>query len=189
MTIDKGYLTPYLPKSTRLILQQIEEKREKGLCFNCDRKYSQGHKCSEKKLFNIEGPSEEEEDESSEEDRESSEESHDSQPIISCHALLGFSAPQTLKVVGFLKKQKVIVLIDSSSTHNFINKKLATLLNCFIYPTLEFYVLIVDGGTISYSRKCHSFKLSMGDYQLDTPMYVISMGAADIVWKYNGLPN
>ncbi len=110
--------------------RQIEEKRAKGLCFNCDSKYSRGHKCSEKKLFYIEGPSEEEEDEPiSEEDRESNEESHDSQPIISYHAISSFSAPQTLKVVGFLKKQKVIVLIDSGSTHNFINKKLAALLN------------------------------------------------------------
>jgi hypothetical protein len=106
---------------------------------------------------------------------------HDSQPIISCHALSGFSAPQTFKVVGFLKKQKVKVLIDSGSTHNFINKKLATRLNCFIYPAPGFQVLIADGGTISCSGKCHSIKISMGDYQLDTPMYVISMGVADII--------
>ena len=103
------------------------------MCFNCDRKYSQGHKCSENKLFYIEGPSEEEKDESiSKDDRESSEESHDSQPIISCHAFSSFTTPQTLKVVGFLKKQKVTVLIDSGSTHNFINKKLAIHLN-FLY--------------------------------------------------------
>jgi hypothetical protein len=83
--------------------------------------------------------------------------------------------------VGFLKKQKVTVLINSGSTHNFINKKLATHLNCFVYLALEFQVLIVDGGTVSCSRKFHSIKLSMGYYQLDTPMYAISMGAADIV--------
>ena len=85
--------------------QQIEEKRAKGLCSNCDRKYSQGHICSEKKLFYIEDPSEEEEDGPIlEEDRELGVESHDSQPIISCHTLSSFSAPHTLKVVGFLKK-------------------------------------------------------------------------------------
>ena len=128
VTRDKGYSTPYLPQPTRLTPQQIEEKKEKGLCFNCDNKYSRGHKCSEKKLFYIEGLSEEEEDEPIlEEDRESGEESHDSQPIICCHALLGFIAPQTLKVVGFLKKQKVTMLIELGNTHNFINKKLATL--------------------------------------------------------------
>jgi hypothetical protein len=133
-------------------------------------------------LFYIEGPSEEEEEDPIHEcESEPNEESNDSQPLISCHALADFSAPQTLKVVGFLKKQKVTLLIDSSSTHNFINKRLATHINCFIYPTLEFQVLIVDGGTVSCSGKCHSIKVSMGDYQIDTPMYVISMGAADIV--------
>ena len=50
-----------LTKPTRLTPQQIEEKRAKGLCFNCDSKYSQGHQCSEKKLFYIEGPNGEEE--------------------------------------------------------------------------------------------------------------------------------
>jgi hypothetical protein len=41
------------PKMTRLTLQQIDERREKGLCFNCDTKYSKWHKCSEKKVFYI----------------------------------------------------------------------------------------------------------------------------------------
>ena len=48
VTRDEGYSTPYLPQPTRLTPQQIEEKRAKGLCFNCDRKYSRGHKCSER---------------------------------------------------------------------------------------------------------------------------------------------
>ena len=56
-------------------------------------------------MFYIEGPSEEEEDEPiSKEDRDLAKESQDSQLIISCHAFLGSNEPQTLKVVGFLKK-------------------------------------------------------------------------------------
>ena len=38
----------------------MDERRAKGLCFNCDSKYSKGHKCGEKKLFYID--CEEEED-------------------------------------------------------------------------------------------------------------------------------
>ena len=29
----------------RLTPQQLEERRAKGPCFNCDNKYSKGHKC------------------------------------------------------------------------------------------------------------------------------------------------
>jgi hypothetical protein len=39
------------PQPTRLTPQQLEERKAKGLCFNCDNKYSKGHKCGEKKLF------------------------------------------------------------------------------------------------------------------------------------------
>ena len=34
-----------------LTSQQLDETRANGLCFNCDSKYSKGHKCNEKKLF------------------------------------------------------------------------------------------------------------------------------------------
>jgi hypothetical protein len=42
-----------LTQPTRLTPQQMNKRREKGLCFNCENKYSKGHKCSEKKLFYI----------------------------------------------------------------------------------------------------------------------------------------
>ena len=53
---------PSLPQPTRVTPQQLEEKREKGLCYNCDRKCTKGHKCAEKKLFYIEYEEEEEKD-------------------------------------------------------------------------------------------------------------------------------
>jgi hypothetical protein len=56
-------------------------------------------------------------------------------PTISCHELARIITPQTLNIEGYIKKKKVIVLIDSSSTHNFIHCKLAKALNCFIYPS------------------------------------------------------
>jgi hypothetical protein len=50
------------PQHTRLTPQQLEERKEKGLCFNCDSKYSKGHKCGEKKLFYIDCKEEEEQE-------------------------------------------------------------------------------------------------------------------------------
>ena len=73
------------------------------------------------------------------------------------------------------------MFIDSSSTHNFINYKLAKDLNCFVFPAPEFQVMIVDGGTINYSSNCHNIKLNMGDYVLDSPMISIQMGGVDVV--------
>ena len=53
---SKTYRENNVPSSKppqRLTPQQLDERRAKGLCFNCDIKYSKGHKCGEKKLFNI----------------------------------------------------------------------------------------------------------------------------------------
>jgi hypothetical protein len=52
--------SPNLTQPTKLTPQQMDERRAKGLCFNCDSKYSKGHKCNERRLFYID--CEEEED-------------------------------------------------------------------------------------------------------------------------------
>ena len=51
------------PRPTRLTPQQLEERKAKGLCFNCESKYS---KCGEKKLFYIDCEEEEEEEQEQE---------------------------------------------------------------------------------------------------------------------------
>ena len=57
---DGSVYTPRLPQPTRLTPQQLEEKKAKGLCYSCDRKYTKGHMCAEKKLFYIDCEEEEE---------------------------------------------------------------------------------------------------------------------------------
>ena len=102
-------------------------------------------------------------------------------PTISCHALAGINTPQTLKIEGYIKKKMVTLLIDYGSTHNFIHYKLAKVLNCFVYTIPEFHVMIVNGGTINCSGKCHNINLAMGEYVLNSPMISIPMGGADVV--------
>jgi len=74
----------------------------------------------------------------------------------------------------------LIVLIDFRGTHNFTNYKLAKLLNCFVFPTPKFQVIIVDGGTINCPGKCHGININMGNYLLDSPMIAIQIGGVDV---------
>lgn len=61
---------------------ELQRRREQGLCYNCDEKYTFGHKC--KKLFFIEA-------EKGNEPKEHKEEKDDTQetPAIFLHALAG----------------------------------------------------------------------------------------------------
>eukprot|EP00253_Pinus_taeda_P005850 PITA_05850 len=100
---------------------------------------------------------------------------------ISCNALARIITPQTLKIEGHIKKKKVILLIGSGNTHNFIHCEIEKELNCFLYPTPECQVMVTNGGTINFSGKCHNIKLSMGEYVLNSRMISIPMGGVDVV--------
>jgi hypothetical protein len=117
-----NYRKHHIPSSnltqlTRLIPHQMDERRAKELCFNCDDKYSKGHKCGENKLFYIDCV--EEEDKELEPSRVIDLE--EITPMIYCHALASINTPKILNIQGYIKKKKVTMLINSGSTHNFIN--------------------------------------------------------------------
>ena len=118
------------PQPTRLTPKQLEVRRAKGLCFNCDRKYSKGHKCGEKKLFYIDCEEEEEDDQEPSQVIETKVTTPEEITLtISCHALPRIYTPQTLKFKGCIKNRKVTMLIDCGRTHNLIHFKLAKSLN------------------------------------------------------------
>ena len=95
--------------------------------------------------------------------------------------MAGITTSQTIKIEGQIKKKKVIVLIDLGSTHNFIHCKVGKELNWFLYLAPECQVMVANGGTINFSRKCHNIKLSMGEYVLTSQMLSIPVGGANVV--------
>jgi hypothetical protein len=98
-----------------------------------------------------------------------------------CHALFDISTPKTLKIQRYIKNKKVIVLMDSGSTHNFVSYKLEKYRNCFVYIAPTFQAMIAYGDTINHFGKFYNIKLNMGEYFLDSPMISIQMGGVDVV--------
>lgn len=99
---DGSVAAPTLPPPTRLTPQQLGEKGEKGLCYCCDRKYTKGQKCAEKKLIYIDGEEDQEkEQETSKKDdiyQEQFLEKQEMNLTISCNALTRINTSQTLKI-------------------------------------------------------------------------------------------
>ena len=73
------------------------------------------------------------------------------------------------------------MLIDSGSIHNFIHCKVADELNCFLYLAPECQVMVANGGTINFSRKCNNIKLTVGEYVMISLILSIPMGGVDFV--------
>jgi hypothetical protein len=167
----------------------MDECQLKGLCYNCDEKYFPGHKCKEQNLFMAISKDIQEEDDDTPPVPESPEISDiippsdppEVEPIISLNAVTGFSAPQTLKLIGYIKKRKVIILVDSGSTHNFIHRRISQETHCYIHAINNFQIMIANGGSMKCEGRCENVHLQIGDYHLKSHMFAIDMGGCDTV--------
>jgi hypothetical protein len=182
--------TPSTPlKIQKLTKAEIAECQLKGLCYNCDDKYFPGHKCKEQKLFMAIFEDISEEDIKTPLVFESSETPNITPPsdppkvelVISLNALTDFSAPQALKLIGYIKHRKVIILVDSGSTYNLIHCCIAQETHCYIHAVNNFQIMIANGGSMKCGGHWKNVRLQIGDYHLKSHMFVIDMGGCDIV--------
>ncbi|GKE95612.1 hypothetical protein Tco_1580467 [Tanacetum coccineum] len=111
----------------RLTQKELEETRAKNQCFYCDQKYTPGHTCIGQ-LYLLEVIEDNDELDSKEEfligareNRGKYEQVLEELPHISLHALNGVHNYQTMRVVGFVGKFIIHIVIDTGSTHNFVN--------------------------------------------------------------------
>jgi hypothetical protein len=70
------------------------------------------------------------------------------QPEISLHALSGWTTYKTMQVLAKIRPYKMVVLIDSGSTYNFISEKEVNMLQLPIVPTDSFNVRVANGGPL-----------------------------------------
>jgi hypothetical protein len=182
--------TPSAPlKIQKLTRDEMVERQLKGLCYNCADKYFLGHKCKEQNIFMAISKDISEEDVETPLVPKSPEitditppsDPPEVEPIISLNALTGFSTPQTLKLIGYIKNQKVIILVDSGSTHNFIHHRIAQETHCYIHAVNNFQIMIANGGSMKCGGHCENVHLQIGDYHLKSHMFAIDMGGCDIV--------
>jgi hypothetical protein len=182
--------TPFAPlKIQKLTRAEMVECQLKGLCYNCDDKYFPGHKCKEQNIFMAISEDISEEDVETPIVSESPEitditpplDPPEVEPVISLNALTGFSSPQTLKLIGYIKHRKVIILVDSGSTHNFIHRRIAQETHCYIHAINNFQIMIANGGSMKCGGCCENVCLQIGDYHLKSHMFAIDMGGCDIV--------
>jgi hypothetical protein len=167
----------------------MDECQLKGPCYNCDDKYFSGHKCKEQNPFMAISEEISEEDAETPLVSESPEitditppsDPLEVEPIISLNDLTIFSAPETLKLISYIKHRKVIILVDSGSTHNFIHCCIAQETHCYIHAVNNFQIMIANGGSMKCGGCCENVRLQIGDYHLKSHMFAIDMGGCDIV--------
>ncbi|XP_052181984.1 uncharacterized protein LOC127794776 [Diospyros lotus] len=143
------------PGVRRLSWVEMQKWCKQGLCFNCNKKFTLGHKCKVAQAFLIECEHPQEWDgEEAEPDMpldwpaEGTEVDIEEQPEVSLHALVGSSGPQTLRIIAWLRNKEVSLLIDNGSTHNFISTRIAQRLQIPITRIDSFHMRVSNGVDI-----------------------------------------
>ncbi|KAG8381885.1 hypothetical protein BUALT_Bualt05G0019300 [Buddleja alternifolia] len=126
------YTKPTSGQHRRLSPQEVDEKRSKGLCFWCDEKFTREHVCKNRRqLYLLEIPREEvlEVSGSAEDAHEGEEDTNEDkewgESHVPMHAITGIHDFKTMRVTGVMKEKPIHILIDTGSTHNFMDLEAA----------------------------------------------------------------
>ncbi|XP_076952176.1 uncharacterized protein LOC143625820 [Bidens hawaiensis] len=167
---------PSKPRTTftrNLTPKEIADKRAKGECFGCTEKFSPTHKCKNKQFFSIEICEEETEEEVV------SYETLD--PQISLNAIMGVSSYSTMRVTGSVGTKTLHILIDSGSTHNFIDEKLALKMQCPTKSMSTLNITIADGNKMSCTKMCEKLQWMMQGNWFKADVLLIPLSNYDMV--------
>lgn len=179
--ITNARASPTVPFK-RLSWEEMQRRRTQGLCFSCNEKFTAGHKCSKAQLLILDGEIDEpDRGESNETALYSNEQENDDKPKITFYALTGWTAPQTMRVKAKIGLHEIVVLIDSGSTHNFINTRLANTLQLPVQPTAAFSVKVANGEKVTCQGRHGKVPVIIQGVPFKLTLYSLPITGLDVV--------
>ncbi|XP_047326513.1 uncharacterized protein LOC124930200 [Impatiens glandulifera] len=156
----------------------MAEKRAKNECYYCTEKFNSTHKCKGE-FYMLENS--ELIDESQPELDDLLAEDVDELSGISLNAINGPSSYRTLCLPGKIGKINVEILIDSGSTHNFINSKWLPHIKDKLIKTSTFSVSVADGNQLPSCLMYQQILCTIQDYEFMTDLRVLTMPKYDVI--------
>ncbi|KAG8483504.1 hypothetical protein CXB51_022371 [Gossypium anomalum] len=171
----------------------LAERKQKGLCFWCGAKYQPGHKCVKSQLYQFlweplsDSDVEEFQECSNKLEEGSLEEDQSKSPVISLNALNGLQGHNTMRIAARVGSTLAIILVDSGSTHNFIDAKLVNKLSLPVAPQEKLKVTVANGTSLFTRGLCKGVSWEVQDLHLATDFLVLPLKGCDIVLRVQWL--
>ena len=177
-------------------------RREKGLCYNCDEKWSSSHRCKGRVFLLIADPDDPATSEPPSTDyphfpaTEPNPTPDETNPVldpnaphphISLHALAGVPASDTFRLYGLINSARVTILVDSSSTHNFVQPRVAKFLSLPVKETTTLRVMVGNGSVLQCHQLCSDTQVLMQGHTFTVTLRVLPLSGADIVLEVEWL--
>ncbi|XP_074343112.1 uncharacterized protein LOC141680927 [Apium graveolens] len=191
-TLPSGYSSAFVKPVAKgitksrstLTSKEILERREKGQCFHCDDPYHPGQNCKAK-LYSMFGEESEEIDCSEVEEVVGEMEQllaqEESPGEISVNALSGNRSIGTIRLQGVLKGKRISILIDSGSTHSFIDSGLVKQLGLIAEVVLPLIVSVADGSRIIVDSICKKLEFTIQGHKFSNDLRLFPLGGSDLI--------
>lgn len=183
---NRVHTTPTTPSTSlpikKLTPAQMQERRAQGLCYNCDDKFIPGHKCSTPKFLLLLA----EEDTTTLETPQPMDDIIEDNPEtlhfqLSSQAIQGNNSPRALKFTGLIYGLHVSVLVDTGSSHNIIQPRIANYLRLHLSPITPFTIMVGNGEHLTCDQICPKVPLRLRNHIFSIPCYLLPIQGADIV--------
>ena len=102
-------------------------------------------------------------------------------PYLSIHALESTYNYQTMRVKGSVGTKVLCILIDSGSTHNFIDTRMAVKLGCIMETIKELKVVTANGNELRCKETCKNFSWKMQGQMFEAEMLALPLDNYDLV--------
>ncbi|KAJ4749205.1 polyprotein [Rhynchospora pubera] len=167
----------------RLTAAEQQERRAKGLCFNCDDRFTPGHRCKGRAslLFLEVEDNANDEVETPILDLLVQQSEEQPSPEISLNAFLGQRSPKSMSMTGSINGHPIQVLIDSGSTNNFISNRMSSFLTLPTSPTQPFKVRVGSGAYLQCHQICNEVSLFLQSHTFNLDLFVLDIEGADVV--------
>ncbi|KAE8662834.1 hypothetical protein F3Y22_tig00113124pilonHSYRG00171 [Hibiscus syriacus] len=103
------------------------------------------------------------------------------EPEITLHALTGWTVPRAMRIKAIIGVHKVVALIDSGSTHNFIIDRVAETLHLPVKPTTSFTVRVTDGERLSCKGKYEKLMVNLQGNEFHLDFFFVPLNGLDMV--------
>ncbi|GKC52905.1 putative mitochondrial protein [Tanacetum coccineum] len=102
-------------------------------------------------------------------------------PQISLNAISGTPTFNTIRMKAVVAKHLLHLLMDTRSTHNFLDLFTAKKLGCKLTKTYPLQVIVAGENKMASHYKVYGFQWSMQGYQFKTDVMLLPLGGCEMV--------
>lgn len=108
-------------------------------------------------------------------------ENKEDNPNISLHAITSLVTSKTMRIKGRLNIQELVILIDSGSTHNFVDPAMVRRAQIPINPRHKLTMTVANGEKATSKGGLFNLKVKLQNHRFNIDAYVLVLGGCDMI--------